>query len=338
MAWLRSPVRLAAAALVVTALAAAALLLTPAGEVYIVLPDRARPVDPLIEIADLDAEGQSRIYFVNVVVRRATLLERWVPAIRDGADVVPAHAINPAGVSEAERRRRSLREMSRSQRIAAAVALRELGDDVRVTRTGARVEALMPGRPAAAKLRAGDVLLAVDGERVTTPEQLRGAIGRRRPGDSVTLRLRRGTRTLSVRVRLAENPREAGRAIIGVLVAQEADIDLPRRVEIDSGGIGGPSAGLAFALGLLEELGRDVDQGRRIAVTGALDLDGNVVSVGGVKQKTIGVREAGIDIFVVPAGENAAEARANADGVRIIPAKSFQQTLQTLATLPAHGG
>ncbi len=336
MAWLRSPGRLAVAGLALLALAAVALAFAPA-DVYIVLPDRARPVDPLIDVSGTGADGESDIYFVNVVVRKATLLERWFPSLRDGADVVPAHAINPTGVSEAERRRRGLREMSRSQRIAAAVALRALGEDVRIEKVGALVETVIPGRPAAEKLRSGDVILAVDGESVTSGEELRATLGRREPGDSVQLRVRRGRRELATSVRLVADERDPERGIIGVLVGQAAEIDLPRRVDIDAGGIGGPSAGLAFALGLLEELGRDVDGGRRIAVTGALDLDGNVLSVGGVKQKTIGVREAGIRIFVVPAGDNAAEARANGDGVRILPVRTFQQALRTLATASETG-
>jgi PDZ domain-containing protein len=121
--------------------------------------------------------------------------------------------------------------------------------------------------------------------------------------------------------------------VVGVIVSQAADIKLPVDVEIDTNGVGGPSAGLAFALDLMEELGHDVDHGNRVAVTGALELDGTVGEIGGVKQKTIGVERAGIKVFLVPAGENAAEARRYADGIRIVPVTSFQQALRTLATL-----
>ena len=105
------------------------------------------------------------------------------------------------------------------------------------------------------------------------------------------------------------------------------------RVSIDADGVGGPSAGLAFALGVLEKLGRNVDRGHKIAATGEIFLNGAVGPIGGIKQKTIGAREAGVDAFLVPAGENARDARKYAHGLRIIPVKSFQQALRALGNV-----
>jgi len=118
-----------------------------------------------------------------------------------------------------------------------------------------------------------------------------------------------------------------------VLVQPAARVRLPIDVRIDSGNIGGSSAGLAFALEVLEKLGRDVDRGHRVAATGQIELDGSVTQVGAIEQKTIGVRQAGADVFLVPA-ENAAEARRYADGVKVIAVKSLRQALRALATLP----
>ena len=105
-------------------------------------------------------------------------------------------------------------------------------------------------------------------------------------------------------------------------------------MKIDAGPIGGPSAGLAFALDVVEELGHDVTHGYKVAATGEIELDGSVGPIGGVKQKIFGVREAGVDVFLVPAGDNAKDARKYAGSVRVIPVKSFRQALQALATLP----
>jgi len=137
-----------------------------------------------------------------------------------------------------------------------------------------------------------------------------------------------------VEVGTVASPVEEGRPIIGVQVEQSAEIRLPVDVEIDLGGVGGPSAGLAFALDIIEELDREIDRGYDVAATGEIELDGGVLPVGGVKQKTIGARRAGIDVFLVPAGENAEVARRNAADVRIIPVDNFQQALRKLRTLP----
>jgi PDZ domain-containing protein len=150
----------------------------------------------------------------------------------------------------------------------------------------------------------------------------------------VTLGLREGTKERPVTVQTIRSPSEAGRTVIGIAVSQAADIKLPVKVNIDLGDVGGPSAGLAFALDVLEELGRDVDHGHKVAATGELELDGSVAPIGGAEQKAIGARRAGVDVLLVPAGDNARDARRGADGLRIIPVDSFQQALRALATLP----
>jgi Lon-like protease len=129
------------------------------------------------------------------------------------------------------------------------------------------------------------------------------------------------------------SPSEGGRPIVGIQVEQSADIQLPIDVDIDLAGVGGPSAGLAFALDIVEELRGNVDDGLKVAATGEIELDGDVLPIGGVKQKVIGAQRSGADVFLVPAGDNAAEARRHAGDLRIIPVESFGQALRALATL-----
>jgi PDZ domain-containing protein len=215
------------------------------------------------------------------------------------------------------------------------VALRELGFKVVAKPIGARIEFVDPDAPAAGKLFSGDVVTSAGGRPVTGPSGLRRAIRASGTARDVLLVVKRGNKRVELRIRPAPGPQ--GTPMVGVIVSQAADISLPIDVEIDTKGVGGPSAGLAFALDLLEELGRDVDHGNRVAVTGALELDGTVGEIGGIKQKTIGVERAGIKVFLVPAGENAVEARRYADGIRIVPVTSFQQALRRLATLPPAG-
>jgi Lon-like protease len=324
-----SPVRLVVAGLLVAAVAFALWILP--SESYIFLPNEAHPVAPLVEVQGGKDPKGGGIYYVDVRVRKATLVERLIPGLREGATVVPAEQVRPPGVSEAERRREELQEMQTSQRVAAAVALRELGRKVVTKPIGARIEFVDPEAPAAGKLLAGDVITSAGGKPVTGPAGLRRVVRATGTGRALLLVVKRGDKRVEVRVQPVRGPQ--GTPMIGVIISQAADIQLPVNVKIDTDNVGGPSAGLAFALDLLEELGRDVDQGNRIAVTGALELDGTVGEVGGLKQKTIGVERAGIKVFLVPAGDNAAEARRYADGIRIVPVTSFQQALRRLATL-----
>lgn len=326
--------RLLLGAAVAVALALAFGWLFPSPD-YLYVPNTAKPVADHVEVAgERSHSGPGAIYYVDVTVRRATWAERFVPFLRpNGASLVNAAAVVPEGSSFEERRQQGLAEMARSEQVAAAVALEEAGYPVKATPRGALVEAVASDMPAATKLDAGDVIVAARGTSVRTPGALREALGAVRPGDTVLLALRRDGKLVRVAVRTVASPDEPKRAIIGIRVAQAAKIELPIKVDIDLAGVGGPSAGLPFALDVLQELGRNVDRGRRVAATGELELDGSVEPIGGVKQKVYGARKAGVDVFLVPAGDNAEEARRYAGKLRIVPVKSFQQALSELAAL-----
>ena len=137
----------------------ALLLVLPSGS-YIFLPDAAHPVAPLVSVkGGHDPKGPGGIYFVDVFVRKASLLEKLLPVVRaDGARVHPASDVRAPGVSDAARRKADLRDMTRSQEIAAAVALRALGHRVIATPTGALIEAVDPSAPAGGKLQPGDIV------------------------------------------------------------------------------------------------------------------------------------------------------------------------------------
>jgi PDZ domain-containing protein len=302
---------------------------------YLLLPDRAKPLEPLVRVQGEKDTGPGGIYYVDVIVRKASLLEELVSGLRpDGADLVPAEALVPPGSNFAERRRQNLRQMDRSEQVAAAVALRELGYKVDAKPEGALIVAVAPNAPAAGKLQPTEVIVAVDGLPVHTPNELRRLIGKHKPGESVRLGVRAGGATRVVKVGTIASTEEPGRPIVGIQVEQFADIKLPLAVEIDLGGVGGPSAGLAFALDVVDELRGDVDRGLRVAATGEIELDGSIAPIGGVKQKVIGARRSHADVFLVPAGDNATEARRHAGDLRIIPVESFGQALRVLATVP----
>jgi PDZ domain-containing protein len=327
-----TPGRLVAWGLVLFALAVT-LWVFPSKD-YIFLPDRAHPVDPLVSVAgghpNRDGGG---IYFVDVIVRKASLLEKLFGGLHDGADLEHPSNVVPPGINDAQRRELERREMRQSQQVAAAVALRSAGFKVRTVPVGALVADLVPGLPAVGKLQPTDVIVAVDGNPARSPADVTAAMRHKRPGDKVTFTVQRGRGLKIVELRTVAAAQGSKRAVVGVFLDQAESIHLPIPVSIDSGNVGGPSAGLAFALDVLEELGHEVDHGHKIAATGEIRLNGKVLPIGGIKQKTIGARKAGVDAFLVPAGQNARDARKYAHGLRIIPVESFQQALRVLATL-----
>ncbi len=325
-----TPGRLFAAGLVLLAIAVAAFVL-PSNQ-YIFLPDRAHPVTPLVRVPGGKDPATGGIYFVDVVVRKATLLERLFGGLHKGADLYPASEVNPPGVNDSQRRQIDLQDMRQSQQIAAAVALKAAGRPVTTRPIGAQVEDVVAGEPAVGHLEPDDVIVGLDGKVVRSPNDVFADMKTRRPGDVVAFAIRRDGRRLRERIKTAADPRTPTRAIVGVLLTPALSIHLPTKVSIDAGGVGGPSAGLAFALEVYQQLGHDVTRGHKIAATGEIFADGSVGPIGGVKQKTYGARETGVDAFLVPAGDNAQEARKYAHGLRIIPVQSFQQALRALAT------
>ncbi|MGZ4334269.1 MAG: YlbL family protein [Gaiellaceae bacterium] len=304
---------------------------------YLFLPDTARPVAPLVQVqGGKDPTGPGGVYYDAVIVRRARLFEQLFHFVHKGETLVPASSVNPPGVSDRQTRAENLREMARSQDIAGAVALRYLGYDVKLESEGALVDDVLAGSPAAkAGIQPTETIVSVNGKPVRNPGDLRRLLSTHKPGDTVRLGVRNAERLRTVSVKTAADPANPRRPVIGVFVLQATHAKLPIPVRIDAGSIGGPSAGLAFALDVLEELGHDVTRGYRVAATGQIEPDGSVLPIGGVKQKTIGVRRAGVDVFLVPAGDNAKEARKYAGSVRVIPVESFRQALHALSTLPA---
>jgi PDZ domain-containing protein len=339
MARLLSPLRLAAAGVVLLAVVLV-VLVTRGSNQYLEVPDQAHPLQGLVQVPGaMPPKNGGDIYYVDVLLRPASLLESWVPAVRpEGSDIIARTQIVEPGISDKERFQLDLATMKVSQEVASVVALRQLGYHVPIRPDGVRVVAVTSGSHAAKLVRPGDVIVAADGKPVRTRTDLAAALSRHKPGDVVNLVIRRGGRKSTVSVRTTSDRQDPKRPIIGVLPIQALHVQLPFPIKFNLRKVGGPSAGLAFALELLEQKGRDVDRGYKVAATGEIELDGSVTRIGGIKQKTIGARKSHVDVFLVPVdGDNAKDAKRYAHGLKIIPVKTFQQALRALATLPKKG-
>jgi len=334
--WL-SPSRLAAAGAILL-LAVLAYMLTQKSYKLLEVPDKAHSLTGLISVpGPARRHDGGGIYYVDVVVQKASLLQASFKAFRpEGADLIPQAAFVPTGLSYAQQLKVDQATMKVSQKKAAVVGLRALGMKFPAREGGVQVAAIDSNSRAHGLLRPDDIVVSADGRKVATRLDLFNALARHRPGDVVSLGVKRNGRRLAFRVRTIADDLDPRRALIGFAPIEVVNARLPVPVHFDLGrDVGGPSAGLAFALQVLEERGRDVDHGLKIAATGEIQLDGKVTSIGGVKQKTIGARQAHVDAFLVPVdGDNAKVAKRYAHGLRIVPVKNFQQALRALATLP----
>ena len=308
---------------------------TPSGY-YVFWPDEAHPaVDYLHVPGGKPPAGKSGFYFVDVHEIEANKLEEfWGRHLQDGADLIPVRDLRTPGVSETQRVHQDFQAMADSQRTAEVVAERALGKPVKIARLGALVYAVSNRFPAAqAGIRPGDIITAVDGHAVHSEEDLIRLTQGLTPGDTEQYTFAdAGTKTL----RTVASTDGKHRAIIGVQIGDAVRVkSIPIHVRYTIHGIGGPSAGLAFALDIYDSLsGRHLLDGHRIAVTGELDLFGNVGTIGGAKQKALGAIEAGVDTFIVPV-DNVAAARKAADGrLRVIGVKTFSQALNVVRHLP----
>lgn len=333
---LLSPLRLATAGVILLVLVFA-YLVTQKSDQLLEVPDKAHPLSGLIRVpggtAHLDGGG---IYYVDVVVKKASQLESSFSFLRpEGADVIQQDQFVPPGLTYQQQLKLESETMQVSQRKASIVALRALGYQVRAREAGVRVVDVEPNSNATGVLRAQDLIVAADGRPVHTQSDLFHVLAPLHVGDVVRISVRRGSQILTFKIRTIADAQNPKRAIIGVIPFEAVVATLPVHVRFNLGhDVGGPSAGLAFALEVLEQAGRDIDHGLKIAATGEIQLDGSVTGIGAVKQKTIGARQAHVDAFLVPVdGDNAKVAKRYAHGLRIIPVKTFQQALQALATL-----
>ena len=265
-------------------------------------------------------------------------------------DIVPSGAIT-GGLPVSEFYAQGTVDMEESQMTAHAVALRQLGYSVPEHDVGVTVYVTDPTSPAWHALKVGDVVTSVDGTPTMSPDAFRDAIISHHPGDTVTLQvgsIAAPTPGHAVRVRLSSTVEDHRRvAFLGVGdpsvpiagMGTQPSYDFPFDVKINSDNIGGPSAGLAFTLGVINTIsGGGLTGGRTIAATGTIRPDGSVGDVGGVKQKTVAVQNAGASVFFVPPQELSVARSMATSRLRVYAVSTVGQALRDLERLGGHLG
>jgi PDZ domain-containing protein len=238
--------------------------------------------------------------------------------------VVPRELIFPPGESEEEVDKRNEADFKASQTSAEIAALRVLGYPVFVT-----VVKLTEKSPSERKLAVGDVITAVDGKPVTSNETLLKAISEVGPKGAVTVTYVRAGQSKSVLIGTTESD---GRKVIGIQVESRQPHPFKVKFAIDK--IGGPSAGLMFALGLVDKLKpEDLTGGQFIAGTGQINDDGEVLPIGGIQQKLVAADGVGASVFLTPADNCAEAVAAKPAGLRLIKIETLDGALKALDQL-----
>jgi PDZ domain-containing protein len=273
------------------------------------------------------SEGQLRLTTVSVrdKLDLGSALRYWI----DGTTaVVPRDLVYPPDKTDDQVEKQNQQQFKSSQTSAETAALRELGYPVQVF-----VESLPAGSPSAGKLVKNDVITAVDGQQVTSSQRLIELIRKKKAGETVTLTYQRAGKPSTAKIKTTAAP-ETKLPVIGVQIDQKQPHPFQIKFELDK--IGGPSAGLMFALGIIDKIKpEDLTGGIRIAGTGEIDDEGKVGPIGGIPQKLIAAREAGATVFLTPAANCAEAVRNPPKGLRLVKVTTLDDALTSLEGLRA---
>ena len=325
----RAPLALGA----LVALLAGTLLYVIPTPYQIEMPGEVDDVQTLIHPFDKPRTGA--LYLTTIYTEGANAAMYLYAKVSPDAGLIPREEARPRDLSERQYESVLRQMMDESTLTAKVVALREAGYDVEITGQGAQVQDVTDTSKAKGILLPKDVIVAVDGQPVQTSTDLIAKIQAHKPGDSVSMTVRRNDVPLELTVPLGESPDEPGRARVGIAVLTYLyQYDLPKEVDLDTKNIGGNSAGLMFALGIYNAVApADITRGHKIAGTGTISTDGSVGAIGGVRYKVIAAERAGAELFLVPP-ENYDDAKAAARHMRVVEVHTFKEALDALAGLP----
>ncbi|MFM2070157.1 MAG: hypothetical protein RLZZ623_420 [Actinomycetota bacterium] len=322
---------------------------------YALVPADAQGVAERISFDAVErypADGE--LLFVTVREPKITLLDWFIGAEQPEVRFL-SYEDKYGGQTSAQQHAINVQMMRSAKETAEYVALEHLGFPVKLIPGDVIVgdllclEASDDGRtcdkwaPSNELLDPGDKLLVVDGTKLVTIDDLAPILERHKPGDVVSITFDRpGKGESTGDVELIASGDGTDRTIIGFVPFDTSTTDLPFDVTIDSGEIGGPSAGLAFTLTLIDELTPgELTGDTRVAVTGTISLNGDVGAIGGLTSKTSAVKQTGAKVFLVPTAQGekdiAAAREVAGDDLTIIPVATLDEALAALAKLGGNG-
>ncbi|MDP1793368.1 MAG: PDZ domain-containing protein [Acidimicrobiales bacterium] len=310
-------------------------------------PGGADPINQLVSVpADKRHPPKGSFLLTTVALDQTIGLVDFVRDFFDDDTVLIAKKQILGDSTPQQYSQQAAQDMTDSKTAAAVVAMRALGYDVVEKGEGALIINVLEGNdvPANGLLVPGDAITAVDGVPTPLAQNAIDALSKHRPGDSVNVTVVQKSDGASVSKTIKLGTRTEDSCTLAVfettatgclgvsLGTKSHDFDFPFDVKIDTAGIGGPSAGLAFALALIDELTPgELTGGKNVAVTGTIDVEGTVGDVGGVVQKTAAVRNSGATLFLVPPGEFE-QAKSHAGSkLKVVQVRTLSDALTALA-------
>lgn len=325
---------------------------------YALTPGDATPVAPLVKISGVTTNRHNDKIMLTDVYLSSLTAWQWVTMhFQAHVEFVPSTDLTNPGVPTSELVAQGYLQMNDSKQAAEVAAFRALGWRTPSTSTGAIVVSVNVPSPAnTAKIRVADEIVAFNGRKVTSTCSLISAVHTLAPGTTVHIGLARAVITTkgviswkaptTLTMKTAAIPKDlstatgcpgesgADRSWLGIAIEDGVRYKLPATVTIDTSNIGGPSAGLAMTLTLIDKLSRGSLTGHHVvAATGTMDAYGNVGDVGGVAEKTVAVQRAGAKYFIVPQVEVATAQHAASRGLRIIGVTTLSQALNDLRAI-----
>jgi PDZ domain-containing protein len=295
---------------------------------YAVGPGPADEVIPLIRVGGGRATypPSGKLIMTTVSFYQVTALQALQAWVDPDLSLVADEVLYPPGLDRATEDQRARSQMDQSKIDAAIVALTELEGYPQSHGPGALIEQTFPGCPANGELFSGDLILSIDGEPVDNLDEARRLIGGAPAHEGLDFRVRAGGETHDVEV---AKRRCAGSKdpLVGVSLVD----NFPFPVDISSGNVGGPSAGLMFSLGLYDLLTPgDLTAGRTIAGTGTITPEGEVGPIGGIIDKVTAAERVGATVFLVPKRNMAALNGLDTGDLRLVEVSSFDDAVKAL--------
>ncbi len=309
---------------------------------YVLSPGSSRATESLISVSGAPTyDNRGSVDFLTVSLRRVTPIEVLASWINPGQELMAEDDLL-GDRTPSENRELDLRMMASSKDAAQYRALTRLGYDVVETGSGAVIASVVADGPASSVLVPGDVVTAIDGRPISFSDELVALVGSTAPGTALEIDVTpfdsefpdaRPARRVTVVV--GARPDGGTRGYLGVTTfTRDLSFEFPVQITIDSGSVGGPSAGLAFTLGILDVLTPgSISGGRPVAATGTMALDGSVGPVGGVPQKVVAAERTGVELLLVPASELEAARAAVTGSMRVEPVSTLDDALGVLATI-----